>query len=74
MSNLRQVGLIAVCDDPQLFDFELWPRQRELLEAIEGGLRLHIWALGRRSGKTTLAALARPSDRGSQQSLSVPPA
>jgi terminase large subunit-like protein len=53
----RSVGLIAACEDPQLFGFDLWPRQRELLAAVESGPRLQIWAAGRRSGKTTLAAL-----------------
>lgn len=51
------VGLLEACDDSALFGFDLWPRQRELLEAVEKGPRIHIWALGRRSGKTTLAAL-----------------
>ena len=51
------VGLVAACDDPQLFGFPLWPRQREILEAVEEGPRLHALALGRRSGKTSLAAL-----------------
>ena len=55
--NLPAVGLVAACDDPELFGFELWPRQRQLLETVEAGPRLHVWALGRRSGKTTLAAL-----------------
>jgi hypothetical protein len=50
--------IVQACDDPELFAFELWPRQRELLEALEAGRRIHVWALGRRSGKTTLAALA----------------
>jgi hypothetical protein len=52
------VGLLAACDDPALFGFPLWPRQRDLLAAVEAGPRLQVWALGRRSGKTTLAALA----------------
>jgi hypothetical protein len=51
------IGLIQACDDSQLFNFPLWPRQRELLEAVVRGPRLHVWCLGRRSGKTTLAAL-----------------
>ncbi len=53
----RSVGLVAACDDPKLFGFDLWPRQRKLLEVVERGPRMHVWALGRRSGKTTLAAL-----------------
>lgn len=52
-----RVGLVAACDDPQLFGFPLWPKQRELLAAVEKGPRLHVWALGRRSAKTTSAAL-----------------
>ncbi len=57
LSRGRSVGLLAACDDPQLLGFPLWPRQRSLLAAVEAGPRLHVWALGRRSGKTTLAAL-----------------
>jgi hypothetical protein len=54
---VNRVGLVEACDDPRLFGFKLWPKQRELLEAVEADHRLHVWALGRRSGKTTLAAL-----------------
>lgn len=53
----RSVGLLAACDDPRLFGFPLWPRQRQLLAPVERGPRLHVWALGRRSSKTTSAAL-----------------
>jgi len=53
----RRVGLVESCADGQLFNFPLWPRQRELLAAAEEGPRVHVWALGRRSGKTTLAAI-----------------
>jgi hypothetical protein len=56
-ASLPAVGLIEACDDPQLFGFPLWAKQREILEAIEAGPRLHVLALGRRSGKTTLSAL-----------------
>jgi len=52
-----KVGLVQACDDARIFNFPLWPRQRELLAAIEAGPRMHVLALGRRSGKTTLAAL-----------------
>ncbi len=54
---LPHVGIVEACDDESLFNFPLYPRQRELLSALEAGPRLHIWALGRRSGKTTLAAI-----------------
>ncbi len=52
------VGLLAACRDPQLLgaDLALWPRQVDLLADVESGPRLHVWALGRRSGKTTCAA------------------
>jgi hypothetical protein len=52
-----KVSLLEACDDPRLFNFKLWPKQRELLEQVERGPRLHCWALGRRSGKTTMTAL-----------------
>lgn len=51
------VSLLAACDDRDLFDFAAWPRQRELLAALHEGPRLHVLALGRRSGKSTMAAL-----------------
>jgi hypothetical protein len=53
----RKVALLAACDDPKLLAFAPWPRQRDLLAAAESGPRLQVWALGRRSGKTTMAAL-----------------
>jgi Terminase large subunit, T4likevirus-type, N-terminal len=55
--NKRAITLLEACDDGRLLGFSLWPRQRELLEAVERGPRLQVWCLGRRSGKTTLAAL-----------------
>ena len=50
-------GLVEACDDPNLFGVELTPMQRDLLAEVEAGGLLHVWALGRRSGKTLLAAL-----------------
>jgi hypothetical protein len=52
-----RAGLLEACDSKALLSFDLWKGQRELLAAIEEGPRIHVWALGRRSGKTTLAAL-----------------
>jgi hypothetical protein len=52
----RTAGLVAACDDPQLLNFPLWPRQRELLANVERH-RLNVWAAGRRIGKTSCAAL-----------------
>jgi hypothetical protein len=64
--------LVAACDDPQLFNVNLWPGQRDILESVEPGeKRLFVLALGRRSGKTLMAALVmlwscllRPDLRG----------
>lgn len=52
-------GLVEAALDPRLFGVDLSPRQRELLEAVEAdpGNLLHVWALGRRSGKTLLGAI-----------------
>jgi phage terminase large subunit-like protein len=50
-------GLLDACDAEQLFGVTLTPLQRRLLEQVEAGGLLHVWALGRRSGKTLLAAL-----------------
>lgn len=52
-----RVGLVQACTDPRLFDLPLWPRQRDVLEAVERGPRMHVLALGRRSGKTTMSAV-----------------
>jgi hypothetical protein len=50
-------GLLEACDSAQLFGVDLTPRQRELLAAVEAGDLLHVWALGRRSGKTLMGVL-----------------
>jgi hypothetical protein len=50
-------GLVRACDDPRIFGVELTPVQRGLLEAVEAGSLLHVWALGRRAGKTLMAVL-----------------
>jgi phage terminase large subunit-like protein len=52
-----RAGLLEAADSRRLLGFTLWQRQRALLGAVEAGPRIHVWALGRRSGKTTLAAL-----------------
>jgi terminase large subunit-like protein len=52
------VSVLAACGDPQLLAFPLWPRQRDLLADLETGPTLQVWALGRRSGKTTIGAAA----------------
>jgi hypothetical protein len=52
------VGLIEALEEPRLLKgaIELLPRQRELLEQVEVCSR-NVWCLGRRSGKSSLAAL-----------------
>jgi hypothetical protein len=57
MTATRSVPLVAACDDPEVLGFPLWPAQRRVLEGVERGGRLHAWCLGRRSGKSTMAAL-----------------
>jgi len=58
--TLPPVGLVQACEDPRLLGgaFTLWPGQRRVLEAIENPPRMHVLALGRRSGKTMMMALA----------------
>jgi hypothetical protein len=56
--NLGYIPLLQACEDPKLFGMRLWPAQRELLERLERGPeRTHVWALGRRSSKTTMGGL-----------------
>jgi hypothetical protein len=57
-AGARRVGLLEACDDAALFGLDLWPKQREILAAIEAGPE-RTWAVpsGRRIGKTTMAAV-----------------
>jgi hypothetical protein len=51
-------SLLQAVEDRELFGFEVWPVQRDMLAAVESAeWDTHIWAVGRRSGKSTLAAL-----------------
>src|SRR4051812_29953428 len=50
-------SLLEACDDPRLFGFPLFARQRDLLAEIEAGPRIPVWALGGRGGETTISAL-----------------
>ena len=74
-----RAGLLAACDDPQLFGVPLTLDQRTRLAAVEAGPRTHIWNIGRRGLKTTsesyvglwccllrpeLLAQLRPGERG----------
>lgn len=55
MSELR---LIEAIDDPNLLGaaFVPYPRQREILEAVGDGPRIHVLACGRRGGKSLVGA------------------
>jgi hypothetical protein len=50
-------SLVEAVAKPSIMGIDLTPRQMELLQQVELGFLLHIWALGRRSGKTLLAVL-----------------
>jgi hypothetical protein len=54
------VSLSRAAQDRRLLGatLDLYPRQAELLRSLEGDVRLHVWAIGRQSGKSTLGALA----------------
>src|SRR5439155_21929088 len=82
-----KLGLVGACDDRRVLGCPLWPKQREIIASVEAGPRLHVWALGRRSGKTTMAALVglwdcllrpdlaarvRPGGRGVAERCHVP--
>ena len=56
--TLPRVGLVDAVLDKDLLGatVESWPRQREILAGIEAGPRMHVLCLGRRSGKTMMAA------------------
>lgn len=55
------VSILEACDDPDLLNFPLWDGQRSLLHAYDQSRAMRewlaIWNIGRRSGKSTLAAL-----------------
>jgi hypothetical protein len=56
--SVPRATIVEACESPQLFGVALYPKQRELLEAVDAAShRIHAWALGRRSGKTTMAAI-----------------
>lgn len=54
------ISLAAAAADPALLGgtLTLRSRQAELLATLDGAERLHVWAIGRQSGKSTLGALA----------------
>jgi hypothetical protein len=54
------ISLVAAATDPRLLGgaIQWWPKQRELLASLDGPERLHVWSIGRQSGKSSLAACA----------------
>jgi hypothetical protein len=53
------VRLLKAATDPRLLgSIDWWPRQLELLGSLDGDERLHVWAIGRQAGKSSLAAAA----------------
>jgi hypothetical protein len=58
LSGIKIPSLVEACDDKRLFGITLTPKQRELLSEVESdGNFMHVWALGRRSGKSLLGAI-----------------
>jgi len=54
-----QVSITEFAADVNLLNTPLWPKQSEILrEFWEGDYGLGVWALGRRSGKTLMAAIS----------------
>lgn len=54
------VTLGQVVRDQQLLaaDIPWWPAQLELFDSLDGPEELHVWAIGRQAGKTSMAAAA----------------
>lgn len=52
------ISVIDFATRPELLNLKLYPKQKEVLEAFwEGDYSSGVWCLGRRSGKTTMAAV-----------------
>lgn len=52
------VNISKFASDPNLLNTPLWTKQAEILEEFwQGDYRLAVWALGRRSGKSVMAAI-----------------
>lgn len=50
-----------------------WPKQRELLSSLDGPERMHVWSIGRQTGKSSPAACAAVHDVSRKRRSSVPP-
>ena len=59
MSTTNRVSIVQFAEDSNLLREKLWPKQREILTDFwSGDYRLGVWSLGRRSGKTFMAAIS----------------
>ncbi len=54
----RRIRLSAAVRDPMLLGAAIswWPAQLELLDTLDGPEQLHIWAIARQAGKSSMAA------------------
>ena len=61
---MKGMPLSVAVNDPALLGGRInWrPRQRELLASLDGPETMHIWCLGRQSGKSSMAAAAAVSN------------
>ena len=50
------VSLIEACEGRELFALDLWPLQARMARALDDGVGMVVAALGRRGGKTAVAA------------------
>lgn len=68
-AGLPVVGLLDACADEGLLNLDLWPVQQRLLADVGRGPRISVWALGRRAGKSTSAAVVLVWDAALRQHL-----
>ncbi len=56
---MNRIALVDAATDPKLLGatLKLWPRQVELLAALDGPDTMHLQVIGRQSGKSTLSAM-----------------
>lgn len=56
---ILQISISQFARDENLLNTPLWPRQSQILESFwQGTYGIGVWALGRRSGKTLMAAIS----------------
>lgn len=55
---MLNIPIVKFCQDSRLLNLTLYPKQAEILTSfIEGDYSKAVWALGRRSGKSQMAAI-----------------